>query len=155
MKRLTAQQSKVLSAIKTYIEMHGIPPTRSEIADTLDIHPTSAGRAVKALSDKGYLVITPHKYRGIELTNNAAPDNKNVLEESRRILFAAMDLRDSALLSKPEGTVPAGTVKKHVETISAAVNKLLSLISVNHAGARRQDVNDGKETNVCEFKLRA
>lgn len=70
MNKLTAAQEGVLSCIKSFIESHGYPPTRSEIRDLMGYKSTNASHEhLIAIERKGYLTLTKGISRGIQIPN--------------------------------------------------------------------------------------
>lgn len=71
-KDLTAKQKNVLLFIQDKIKQEGIPPTIREIARNFGFSSTGTVRDyLNNLKAKGYLKITPHKSRAIELVKRA------------------------------------------------------------------------------------
>ena len=65
---LTARQQQILDWIRTHIDVHGMPPTRAEIANGLGFStPSSAEDHLQALARKGALEILPGASRGLKL----------------------------------------------------------------------------------------
>jgi repressor LexA len=65
---LTARQQQILDWIRTHIDVHGMPPTRAEIAKGLGFStPSSAEDHLQALARKGALEILPGASRGLKL----------------------------------------------------------------------------------------
>jgi repressor LexA len=65
---LTARQRQILDWIRTHIDVHGMPPTRAEIAKGLGFStPSSAEDHLQALARKGALEILPGASRGLKL----------------------------------------------------------------------------------------
>ncbi len=65
---LTARQQQILDWIRTHIDVHGMPPTRAEIAQGLGFStPSSAEDHLQALARKGALEILPGASRGLKL----------------------------------------------------------------------------------------
>lgn len=68
MVKLTARQRQVLELISTYIQQHGAPPTRAEIAKELGFRSVNAAEDhLKALARKGVIEILPGLSRGLRL----------------------------------------------------------------------------------------
>jgi repressor LexA len=66
--RLTARQQQILDWIRMHLEVHGMPPTRAEIAAGLGFStPSSAEDHLQALAKKGALEIVPGTSRGLKL----------------------------------------------------------------------------------------
>ena len=65
---LTARQRQILDWIRGYLEAHGMPPTRAEIASGLGFStPSSAEDHLQALARKGAIEILPGASRGLRL----------------------------------------------------------------------------------------
>ena len=74
---LTRTETKTLAFIKSFIEDNEYSPTIAEIAEVLNF--ASRGtthRYVQSLRSKGYIRITPHRHRNIELVDQAINDNE-------------------------------------------------------------------------------
>lgn len=68
MEKLTPRQQQILDLIKTYLEEHGVPPTRAEIADELGFRsPNAAEDHLRALARKGAIELMPGASRGIRV----------------------------------------------------------------------------------------
>jgi repressor LexA len=67
--RLTARQRQILEWIRGYIEAHGMPPTRAEIATGLGFSTASSAEDhLQALARKGAVELIPGASRGLRLT---------------------------------------------------------------------------------------
>lgn len=66
-KTLTAKQRGVMTALSQYIEAHGWPPTRVELANSLGITPNGAHEHLQAIAKKGHITLAPGVSRGIRL----------------------------------------------------------------------------------------
>ena len=65
---LTARQLEVLNFIRKALEEHGLPPTRSEIAEALGFRSANAAEEhLRALARKGAIELRPGASRGIRL----------------------------------------------------------------------------------------
>jgi repressor LexA len=65
---LTARQRHILDWIRSYLETHGMPPTRAEIAAGLGFStPSSAEDHLQALARKGAIDMVPGASRGLRL----------------------------------------------------------------------------------------
>lgn len=74
---LTRSQAKTLAFISAFIEEHGHSPTVGEIAQGIGIESRgTAHRYIQALIDEGYVRITPHRHRNIELVQQAINDGE-------------------------------------------------------------------------------
>jgi repressor LexA len=68
----TARQARVLAFIRTFIERHGYPPTRAEIAKGLRFRsPNAAGEHLRLLAKKGIVSLTPGIPRGLRIEAGA------------------------------------------------------------------------------------
>ncbi|MDH5231454.1 MAG: transcriptional repressor LexA [Gammaproteobacteria bacterium] len=68
MQQLTDRQMEVLEMIKNYIEEHGVPPTRAEMANELGFRsPNAAEDHLRALARKGAIEMLPGASRGIRV----------------------------------------------------------------------------------------
>lgn len=68
MRGMTEKQHQVLGFIEHFLQQHGYPPTRSEIAKAFGWKSGQAAEPhVRALERKGRLVITPGVARGIRV----------------------------------------------------------------------------------------
>ena len=65
--KLTRSQKDVLSTIKRFIDLNGIPPTRAEIAKTLVVYPNAVQEFLIILERKGYVKLLKGISRGIVL----------------------------------------------------------------------------------------
>ncbi|QJD58519.1 transcriptional repressor LexA [Pseudomonas sp. gcc21] len=83
MQKLTARQQQILSFIKDYMDAHGYPPTRADIAREIGFKsPNAAEDHLRALARKGAIEMIPGASRGIRLpadTLNAAEDRLPVI----------------------------------------------------------------------------
>lgn len=75
MSKLTKRQAEILEFLKDWIEEHGYPPTRIEIAQTLGFRsPNAAEDHLKALARKGAIEMISGASRGIRLIENTDED---------------------------------------------------------------------------------
>jgi repressor LexA len=66
--RLTARQRQILDWIRSYIEAHGMPPTRAEIAAGLGFSTASSAEDhLQALARKGAVELIPGASRGLRM----------------------------------------------------------------------------------------
>ena len=73
MLNLTSQQIKVFDVIKNHLTINGYPPTRAEIAKTLNFKSVNAAEShIKALVKKGEIEKVPGSSRGIRLVEDLA-----------------------------------------------------------------------------------
>lgn len=67
--QLTQRQTEVLKAIRAAVKRTGMPPTRSELAETLGFRsPNAAEDHLRALARKGAITLLPGASRGIQLS---------------------------------------------------------------------------------------
>jgi repressor LexA len=65
---LTARQQAVLDAIRRHLDMHGVPPTRAELAAAMGFRsPNAAEEHLRALARKGAIALTPGASRGLRV----------------------------------------------------------------------------------------
>ncbi|MSR15044.1 MAG: transcriptional repressor LexA [Gammaproteobacteria bacterium] len=70
--KLTQRQTEVLQAIRAAVKRTGLPPTRSELAETLGFRsPNAAEDHLRALARKGAITLLPGASRGIRLSREA------------------------------------------------------------------------------------
>ncbi|MBS7325162.1 MAG: transcriptional repressor LexA [Thiopseudomonas sp.] len=75
MSKLTKRQAEILEFLKDWIEEHGYPPTRIEIAQALGFRsPNAAEDHLKALARKGAIEMISGASRGIRLIENTDED---------------------------------------------------------------------------------
>lgn len=68
MQKLTPRQGEILAFIKTWLDVHGYPPTRAEIAQELGFRsPNAAEEHLRALARKGAIEMIPGASRGIRV----------------------------------------------------------------------------------------
>ncbi|MGE0483384.1 MAG: transcriptional repressor LexA [Gammaproteobacteria bacterium] len=68
---LTARQAEILAFIRAAIRRHGLPPTRSEIAQALGFRsPNAAEEHLRALARKGAIELVPGASRGIRVVED-------------------------------------------------------------------------------------
>lgn len=73
MVQLTARQAQVLRMIREFVEAHGLPPTRAEIARALGFRsPNAAEDHLRALARKGVIELLPGASRGIRIQESAS-----------------------------------------------------------------------------------
>ena len=73
MLNLTSQHIKVFDVIKNHLTINGYPPTRAEIAKTLNFKSVNAAEShIKALVKKGVIEKVPGSSRGIRLVEDLA-----------------------------------------------------------------------------------
>jgi repressor LexA len=71
MKPLTQRQTQTLRFITEFIDKHGIPPTRTDLAIELDVTRKAAHVLIHTLAKKGHIEILAGSSRGIRLINNS------------------------------------------------------------------------------------
>lgn len=75
MSKLTKRQAEILEFLREWIEEHGYPPTRIEIAQTLGFRsPNAAEDHLKALARKGAIEMISGASRGIRLVETSDED---------------------------------------------------------------------------------
>lgn len=75
MLKLTPRQAEILAFIKHFLERHGYPPTRAEIAQKLGFKsPNAAEEHLKALARKGAIEMIPGASRGIRIPESDSPE---------------------------------------------------------------------------------
>ena len=72
-KKLTKGQERVMTAIRAFVNQHGLPPTVQELADILSIQGPSVHEQIHHLVRKGYLRRPPFKTRAIEIVDMEPP----------------------------------------------------------------------------------
>lgn len=76
MSKLTKRQGEILEFLKGWIEEHGYPPTRIEIAKALGFRsPNAAEDHLRALARKGAIEMISGASRGIRLIEDSEEDN--------------------------------------------------------------------------------
>ena len=71
---LTDRQERTLTAIRSYIAEHGIPPSRPELGGMLGLkYPTSVEAHLRALAKKGWIELKESQTRGIKLLREGKP----------------------------------------------------------------------------------
>ena len=72
MNDLTPRQRDTLEAIESWVQTHGYPPSRTELARTMELaNGSSVDGHLRALVKHGYITITPNVNRGIALVHDA------------------------------------------------------------------------------------
>jgi repressor LexA len=68
LKGLTEKQRAIFEFVRIYMEKHGMPPTRQEIADAFEFKSANAAQQhLEAIVRKGWLIFRPGAARGIRL----------------------------------------------------------------------------------------
>lgn len=76
MVKLTPRQAEILAFIKDFLEHHGYPPTRAEIAQKLGFKsPNAAEEHLKALARKGAIEMIPGASRGIRIPESQTQED--------------------------------------------------------------------------------
>ena len=71
---LTDRQSKALDIIRRHVRHRGVPPSRTELANEMDLaHPSAMDGHLNALAKKGWIELLPSVERGIRLLREGAP----------------------------------------------------------------------------------
>lgn len=87
MSKLTKRQGEILDFLKGWIDEHGYPPTRIEIAQALGFRsPNAAEDHLKALARKGAIEMISGASRGIRLVEPAEDDLPEVAENELPIV---------------------------------------------------------------------
>ena len=74
MQELTDRQQKVLDSIKGHIRLHGVPPTRTELAHGLGLAEASSVTGhLQRLMEAGRITVMPHKRRAIRVLDEDVP----------------------------------------------------------------------------------
>lgn len=79
--KLTKRQAEILAFLRDWIEQHGFPPTRAEIAEALGFRsPNAAEDHLKALARKGCIEMISGTSRGLRLidTESSAENNSEL-----------------------------------------------------------------------------
>ena len=72
--RLTDRQHEVLQKIREYVERYGVPPSRTELAQSVGLtFPTAVKTHLEALARKGWIELKPGMDRGIVLLREGTP----------------------------------------------------------------------------------
>lgn len=72
MKPLSPRQQEIFKFVKGSIAKRGIPPTRQEISDCFGFASLNSAEChLKAIADKGWLILTPGISRGIRIAERA------------------------------------------------------------------------------------
>jgi repressor LexA len=67
---LTPQQRNIYQFIVRYREEHGYSPSRNEIAENVNLHPSTVREHLAAMERKGYITWDERVFRSITVTNN-------------------------------------------------------------------------------------
>ena len=79
MQTLTTRQQQVLELIRSWLQQHGAPPTRVEIAQALGFRSaTAAEDHLRALARKGYLELSRGRNRNIRLLHSLPQTDADV-----------------------------------------------------------------------------
>ena len=71
---LTDRQREVLDHIRGYVRRHGVPPSRANLRDSLELVSVSTvAHHLHALEKKGWIQINPGMDRGIQLLREGTP----------------------------------------------------------------------------------
>ena len=72
--RLTDRQREVLEKIREYVARYGVPPSRTELAQSVGLtFPTAVKTHLEALKRKGWIELKPGMDRGIVLLREGTP----------------------------------------------------------------------------------
>ncbi|HVF65710.1 MAG TPA: transcriptional repressor LexA [Casimicrobiaceae bacterium] len=87
---LTSRQRQILDWMRRYIETHGMPPTRAEIARGLGFSTASSAEDhLQALARKGALELLPGTSRGLRLNDIAGMSQQGTLPLVGRVAAGA------------------------------------------------------------------
>lgn len=90
MLKLTPRQAEILAFVKDFLEQHGYPPTRAEIAQKLGFKsPNAAEEHLKALARKGAIEMIPGASRGIRIPEGDQADDEDGLPVIGRVAAGA------------------------------------------------------------------
>lgn len=90
MQKLTPRQGEILAFIKNWLDVHGYPPTRAEIAQELGFRsPNAAEEHLRALARKGAIEMIPGASRGIRIPEAEQPITENELPIIGRVAAGA------------------------------------------------------------------
>ncbi|SDS48666.1 transcriptional repressor LexA [Pseudomonas oryzae] len=90
MQKLTPRQGEILAFIKNWLELHGYPPTRAEIAQELGFRsPNAAEEHLRALARKGAIEMIPGASRGIRIPDTEPSLGENELPIIGRVAAGA------------------------------------------------------------------
>lgn len=90
MQKLTARQGEILAFIKHWLDVHGYPPTRAEIAQELGFRsPNAAEEHLRALARKGAIEMIPGASRGIRIPETEQPLREGELPIVGRVAAGA------------------------------------------------------------------
>ena len=88
--RLTARQRQILEWIRGYIDAHGMPPTRADIATGLGFSTASSAEDhLQALARKGAIELIPGASRGLRLKDLAGEPIQGTLPLVGRVAAGA------------------------------------------------------------------
>lgn len=90
MQKLTPRQGEILAFIKNWLDVHGYPPTRAEIAQALGFRsPNAAEEHLRALARKGAIEMIPGASRGIRIPDSEPSLSENELPIIGRVAAGA------------------------------------------------------------------
>ena len=93
---LTKKQTELYEFIKAFIEVHGFPPTVTEMAAHFECFPNSSADQLKALVRKGWIKITPRISRGLVLVGTDKSQEVRALDESVALLNVVIEAYEDA-----------------------------------------------------------
>ena len=103
MRELTERQREVLNIVKDHIRQVGVPPSRTEIANSLGVRATSAVDAhLNALSRKGWIELVPDIERGIRLRSAG---ELPLIEPTGEIAAGEPLLAENRVVDRVPGTI--------------------------------------------------
>ncbi len=80
MQKLTPRQGEILAFIKSWLDEHGYPPTRAEMARQLGFRsPNAAEEHLRALARKGAIEMIPGASRGLRIPGHESPSRDDEL----------------------------------------------------------------------------
>lgn len=90
MQKLTPRQGEILAFIKSWLDEHGYPPTRAEMARQLGFRsPNAAEEHLRALARKGAIEMIPGASRGLRIPGHEAPSREDELPIIGRVAAGA------------------------------------------------------------------
>lgn len=165
MQKLTTRQGEILAFLKRWMDNHGYPPTRAEMAQHLGFRsPNAAEEHLRTLARKGAIEMVPGASRGIRFLNAEPQPNTDGLPIIGRVaagapILAAPHIEDSCALA-PDFFHPPADFLLRVRGMSMKEAGILEgdLIAV-HACREAQDgqivvARLGDEVTVKRFQRR-
>ena len=112
----TPTQGRYLAFIHAYTNLHGIPPSVTEIAEAMLVSPPSVNQMVKAMEKKGLILRKPGQARSIQ------------------ILVAADEIPAWNARKTPESPAPSGKETTSVANAPAQPAANLYVLSAHLSG---------------------